>query len=78
MTRVEEFDTFYNSTRRHMLHLTYALCGDRNTAAATVAEAYRHAWQQWPKLRGRDSLAYLRNEAWRLSVFERGKHPWRR
>lgn len=78
MTRVEEFDTFYDSTRRHLLHLTYALCGDRNVATAAVTEAYERAWQHWSKLRTQDSVAYLRNEAWRLSLFERGTHPWRR
>lgn len=78
MSRVDEFDTFYDATRRYLLHLTYALCGNRTTTAAAVREAYQRAWQHWPRLRSHDVLAYVRSEAWRLSLVERGTHPWRR
>lgn len=78
MTRVEEFDTFYSATRRHMLHLTFALSGDRTTAASAAADAYRHAWQQWSKLRSGDPVEYVRHESSRLAAFQSGTHPWRR
>ena len=78
MTRVEEFDTFYSATRRHLLHLTYALSGDRISAASAAAEAYRHAWQQWSKLRSGDPVEYVRHESSRLAAFQSGTHPWRR
>ncbi|MFY0409063.1 hypothetical protein [Solicola sp. PLA-1-18] len=78
MPRVEEFDTFYTSTRRHLLHLTYALTGDRTTTAAAVTEAYRHAWRDWTRLRMADPVDYVRQEAGRSAAFLANTHPWRR
>ncbi|MDO9377986.1 MAG: hypothetical protein Q7T56_03980 [Nocardioidaceae bacterium] len=78
MPRAPEFDTFYTSTRRHLLHLTYALTGDRTTTVAAVTEAYRHAWRDWSRLRMADPVDYVRQEAGRSAAFLSGTHPWRR
>ncbi|MBA2417485.1 MAG: hypothetical protein H0V59_00855 [Nocardioidaceae bacterium] len=78
MTRVSEFDTFYDSTRGHILHLTYAVCGDRHAASSASQEAYRHTWQHWTRLRAQDPVQYVRREAARLAAFSVGAHPWRR
>ncbi len=78
MPKVDEFDTFYDSTSRYVTHLTYAECGDRSVTAEAVAEAYEKAWQGWAKLRARDPLSYVRGEASRHARIARGTRPWRR
>ncbi|WP_262850631.1 hypothetical protein [Mumia quercus] len=78
MPKVDEFDTFYDSTSRYVTHLTYAECGDRSVTAEAVAEAYEKAWQAWAKQRARDPLSYVRSEAFRQARLSRGTRPWRR
>lgn len=78
MSRLEEFDAFYDSTRQYVLHLTYALSGDINLATAAVRDAYADTWQSWSKLRNRDPLSFVRSEAWRESVLQRSTHLLRR
>ncbi|UPK76029.1 hypothetical protein MU582_05155 [Nocardioidaceae bacterium SCSIO 66511] len=78
MTRVEEFDSFYDSTRQYVLHQVYALSGDLGVATTSVKNAYAKAWQGWPKLRTRDPLTFVRSEAWRESVLHRGPQLLRR
>ncbi|MGH3360017.1 MAG: hypothetical protein ACRDO7_14550 [Nocardioidaceae bacterium] len=78
MSRVEEFDAFYDSTRQYVLHLTYALAGDVNVAAVAVRDAYADTWQGWSKLRNRDPLSFVRSESWRQAVLQRSTHLLRR
>lgn len=78
MSRVEEFDAFYDSTRQYVLHITYALSGDLNLAALAVRDAYADTWQSWSKLRNRDPLAFVRSESWRQTVLQRSTHLLRR
>ncbi|MFD1825644.1 sensor domain-containing protein [Mumia zhuanghuii] len=78
MPKVDEFDTFYDSTSRYVTHLTYAECGDRSVTAEAVAEAYEKAWRGWAKQRARDPLSYVRGEAFRQARLARGTRPWRR
>ncbi|UYM03898.1 SigE family RNA polymerase sigma factor [Solicola gregarius] len=78
MTRVEEFDSFYDSTRQYVLHQVYALSGDLGIATTSVKDAYSRAWQGWSKVRSRDPLAFVRSEAWRQSVLHRRPHLRRR
>lgn len=78
MPKVEEFDTFYDSTSRYVTHLTYAESGDRTLTEEAVAEAYGKAWQSWGKQRTRDPLAFVRGEAFRHARVARGTRPWRR
>ncbi|KAA1422356.1 hypothetical protein FE697_014470 [Mumia zhuanghuii] len=78
MPKVEEFDTFYDSTSRYVTHLTYAESGDRTVTEEAVAEAYGKAWQGWAKHRSRDPLGFVRGEAFRHARLSRGTRPWRR
>lgn len=78
MTRVDEFNSFYSSTFRQALRVTYAVCGDRQVAFESTVDAYRRAWRDWSKIREGNPLAYVRNEAWKLTGLTRGTHPLRR
>lgn len=78
MTRVDEFTSFYSATAHDALRVTYALCGDRQVALEATTDAYRRAWRDWAKIRDRSPLAYVRNEAWKLTAVSRGTHPLRR
>jgi len=78
MTRVDEFNSFYTSTFLQALQVTYAVTGDRQVAFEATVDAYRRAWRDWPKIREGNPLAYVRNEAWKLTGLSRGTHPLRR
>jgi DNA-directed RNA polymerase specialized sigma24 family protein len=78
MTRVDEFDSFYASTFSDAVQVTYALCGDRQVAFESTVDAYRRAWRDWSKIRDRNPLSYVRNEAWKLTSLTRGAHPLRK
>lgn len=78
MTRVDEFSSFYTSTAADALRVTYALSGDRQVALDATIDAYRRAWRDWSKIREREPLAHVRNEAWKATVLSRGTHPLRR
>lgn len=78
MTRVDEFNSFYTSTFSQALEVTYAISGDRHVAFESTVDAYRRAWRDWPKIRAGNPLAYVRNEAWKLTGLSRGTHPLRR
>lgn len=78
MTRVDEFNSFYTSTFRQALQVTYAVTGDRQVAFESTVDAYRRAWRDWSKIRDGNALAYVRNEAWKLTGISRGTHPLRR
>ncbi|MDN5856247.1 MAG: hypothetical protein L0K86_26065, partial [Actinomycetia bacterium] len=74
MTRVEEFDSFYDSTRQYVLHQMYALSGDLSIAKTAVKDAYSQTWQDWSKLRSRDPLSFVRSESWRRAIMQRSTH----
>lgn len=78
MTRVDEFNSFYTSTFAEAVHVTYAVCGDRQVAFEATVDAYRRAWRDWSKIRDRHPLSYVRNEAWKLTGLSRSAHPLRR
>ncbi len=78
MTRVDEFNSFYSSTFSQALQVTYAVTGDRQVAFESTVDAYRRAWRDWSKIRDGNALAYVRNEAWKLTGISRGTHPLRR
>ncbi|MEO6606630.1 MAG: hypothetical protein ABIN55_13590 [Aeromicrobium sp.] len=78
MTRVDEFNSFYTSTFTEALQVTYAISGDRHVAFESAVDAYRRAWRDWSKIREGNPLAYVRNEAWKLTGLSRGTHPLRR
>ncbi len=78
MTRVDEFDSFYRTGFDGVLHVTYALCGDRRVALEATTDAFRRAWRDWAKIRDRSPLAYVRNEAWKATSLHRSTHPLRR
>lgn len=78
MTRVDEFDNFYRATRRRVLAATYAVCGDRQVARDSTLDAYQRAWRSWGNIRAGDPAAYVRDQAAKLTIFNRSTHPLRR
>ena len=78
MTRADEFDAFYDGTRRHVLHLAYAFTGDLPAAAAATQDAYASAWQHWSKLRGGEPLEAVRPESLNVAALRHGAHLVRR
>jgi len=78
MSRVDEFDSFFRAGFNGVLHVTYALCGDRQVALEATTDAFRRAWRDWSKIRDRAPLAYVRNEAWKATSLNRSTHPLRR
>jgi hypothetical protein len=78
MTWADEFDAFYEGTRRHVLHLAYAFTGDLQAAAAATQDAYASAWQNWPKLRGGEPLEVVRPESLSVAALRHGAHLVRR
>ena len=78
MTRVDEFNSFYNRTFTQALQVTYAVTGDRQVAFESTVDAYRRAWRDSSKIREGNPLAYVRNEAWKMTGLSRGTHPLRR
>lgn len=78
MTRVDEFDAFYDGTRRHVLHLAYAFTGDLPAAVAATEDAYASAWQHWSKLRDGEPLDVVRPESLNAAALRHGVHLVRR
>lgn len=78
MTRVDEFDSFLRAGFTSVLQVGYALSGDRQVALDSTTDAFRRAWRDWSKIRDREPLAYVRNEAWKAITLDRGTHPLRR
>ncbi len=74
----EDFDSFYTSTARRVVHQVYAVCGDLGEAQDAVQEAYARAWIRWPQLSSYDNPeAWVRTVAWRLTVNRwRGTRRW--
>lgn len=65
MTRVGEFDRFYEATRKDVLAIAYAMCADRQRATRVTAAAYRAAWRKWTRVRQRDPFSFVLVEVWR-------------
>jgi hypothetical protein len=78
MTRVDEFDAFYDGSRRHVLHLAYAFTGDLAAAVAATQDAYAHAWQHWGRLHRADPLDVVRPAALHLAGLRHHAHLVRR
>jgi DNA-directed RNA polymerase specialized sigma24 family protein len=79
MQQEEAYDSFYRSTRRGLLHQTFALTGDLPAAQAAVRDAYVDAWQQWRKVtRQDDPLDWVRPRAWQLAQRRHSTRIWHR
>ena len=64
-----EFDEFYRSSARRVIHLVYASTGDLTLAQDCTQEAFSRAWQQWSKVSTYDDpLAWVRTVARRLAI----------
>lgn len=78
MTRVDEFDAFYDRTRRHLLHLAYAYTGDLPAAVAAIQDAYAAAWSRWSRLRDGEPVEQVRPESLNAAALRHGAHLVRR
>ena len=79
MVREESFDSFYRSTRRELLHQSFALTGDLPAAQAAVREAYVGAWQHWRKVSQlEDPLDWVRPRAWQHAQRRHTARIWHR
>lgn len=73
-----DFDAFYATTARRVLHYVYAVSGDLGEAQDVVQEAYARAWQRWSRVSGYDNPeAWVSMVAWRLAANRwRGARRW--
>jgi DNA-directed RNA polymerase specialized sigma24 family protein len=77
--REEDFDSFYRTTRRRVLHQAFALTGDLPAAQSAVRDAYVGAWQHWRKVaRLDDPLDWVRPRAWQLAQRRHTARIWHR
>lgn len=79
MLREENFDSFYQSTRRAVLHQAFALTGDLAAAQSAVKDAYIAAWHHWRKVAPlEDREAWVRARAWQLAQRRHAGRIWHR
>ncbi len=79
MSREEMFDSFYQSTRRAVLHQSFALTGDLAAAQSAVKDAYVAAWHHWRKVAAlEDREAWVRGRAWQLAQRRHAGRIWHR
>ncbi len=79
MSREEMFDSFYQSTRRGVLHQSFALTGDLAAAQSAVRDAYVAAWHHWRKVAVlEDREAWVRGRAWQLAQRRHAGRIWHR
>lgn len=79
MLREESFDSFYQSTRRAVLHQAFALTGDLAAAQSAVKDAYIAAWHHWRKVAPLDDReAWVRARAWQLAQRRHAGRIWHR
>ncbi len=78
MSRVTEFDDFYDRESPGVLKFLYAVTGDRAVARDATIDAFRRAWRDWDRYRGSEALRHVRVEGWKAQAVERGTHPLRR
>lgn len=82
MTAEETFDSFYRSTREHLVLQAFLLTGDL-TAATSAVRAYVITWQHWRKVSLRPDqsggpLSFTRPLAWRLASRRHTGRIWHR
>ncbi len=79
MSREESFDSFYQSTRRAVLHQAFALTGDLAAAQSAVRDAYISAWHHWRKVASLDDReAWVRVRAWQQAQRRHRGRLWHR
>lgn len=83
MTAEETFDSFYRSTREHLVLQAFLLTGDLTAATSAVKDAYVITWQHWRKVSLRPDqsggpLSFTRPLAWRLASRRHTGRIWHR
>ena len=79
MSREEMFDSFYQSTRRAVLHQSFALTGDLAAAQSAVKDAYVAAWHHWRKVATlEDREGWVRGRAFQLAQRRHAGRIWHR
>ncbi|HET8598696.1 MAG TPA: sigma-70 family RNA polymerase sigma factor [Segeticoccus sp.] len=64
-----DFDEFYRSAARDVVHVVYAATGDLTLAQDSTQEAFARAWQRWDSVSTYDDpRAWVRTVARRLAV----------
>jgi hypothetical protein len=79
MPTAEEFDEFYVSTRRRLVHQTFAVTGDLGASRTAVRDAYVAARHHWNKVgRMADPEQWVRPRAWVIAQRRHTARPWHR
>lgn len=79
MPTAEEFDEFYVTTRRRLVHQTFALTGDLGASRSAVRDAYVAARHHWNKVgRMPDPEQWVRPRAWAIAQRRHSARPWRK
>jgi RNA polymerase sigma-70 factor (ECF subfamily) len=78
VSRTDEFDAFYTSSVRRVIHHVYLVCGNLAEAQDAAQDAYARAWQRWSTIADYDDPeAWVRTVAWRLAANRwRGMRRW--
>lgn len=64
-----DFDDFYRTAARDVIHLVYGFTGDLTLAQDCTQEAFARAWQRWDAVSAYDDpRAWVRTVARRLAV----------
>jgi DNA-directed RNA polymerase specialized sigma24 family protein len=79
MPTAEEFDEFYVSTRRRLVHQTFAVTGDLGASRTAVRDAYVAARHHWNKVgRMSEPEHWVRPRAWAIAQRRHTARPWHR
>ncbi|RNM17172.1 hypothetical protein [Nocardioides pocheonensis] len=77
MPTAEEFDEFYVTTRRRLVHQTFAVTGDLGASRTAVRDAYVAARHHWNKVgRLADPEQWVRPRAWSIAQRRHSARPW--
>ena len=77
MPTAEEFDEFYVSTRRRLVHQTFAMTGDLGASRSAVRDAYVAARHHWNKVgRMAEPEQWVRPRAWSIAQRRHSARPW--
>jgi DNA-directed RNA polymerase specialized sigma24 family protein len=77
MPTAEEFDEFYVSTRRRLVHQTFAVTGDLGASRTAVRDAYVAARHHWDKVgRMPEPEHWVRPRAWAIAQRRHSTRPW--
>ena len=69
MAGEQDFDAFYEATKRRLLAQLYGACGDLGDAQDCLQDAYTRAWQRWSRVATYDNPeAWVRIVAMRLAT----------